>query len=185
MNTNKLIYLFIPYALLSATFILIATQGIISSLPTVQERAYQNWFNDMEPQIWTNMENEKFLALPAISITTPTSRYLCAPTTWGCAVSVNQEQILRYLSLLNVSRAMRSAKGLTKSPSSESSIEVTIHQKANYDTHLCPLPSDSTTGHQGSFNAPVFTGILPENEGGIVLQNLLSLVEHSCLKIPS
>lgn len=165
----------------SATFILIVSLGILSSVPTVQERAYRKWFNEIEPQLWTNHEKENPLPLPSISIITPTNKYICAPKGSNCAVSVNQEQILRYLRLIEVSRAMRFAKA---QPESQSHIEIGIYQETHNSPGPCSGPIDLIANTQSNFGNRIFTGIVVERDSGITLGNLLSLVEHSCAKNP-
>jgi hypothetical protein len=183
LNKKKQNYFFITYAVLSTTFILIVSWGILSSLPTVQERAYRKWFNGVEPRLWTSQEDENPLSLPSISITTPTTRYICAPKESGCSISVNQEQILRYLRLIEVSKAMRSTKAPGHLLASGSSIEIRIHEGNKNRPIACQLLSKSATSTQESFGEPLFTGIMVENKSGIALQVLLSLVEHSCVKL--
>jgi len=156
---------------------------MFSLIPTVQEKAYSRWFNEIEPKLWGNEENRVSLSLPSIVITSPTSRYLCSSNEYGCTVSVNQEQLLRYLRLIEVSRAMRLTKPAKQTEKPQHTIEIRIYSEAQEQTSLCKSISNSDSGSRPGLPPSLFSGIVAEKDSGITLRNLLSLIEHSCARV--
>lgn len=159
---------------------MIVNRNILASLPTVQERAYSQWFIQIEPQLWKSDEKTP---LPSIMISTPSSEYLCASKKHSCMGSVNQEQILRYLRLIEVSRAMRLTEPLQNTEELKHAIKIRIYQNADVPTSLCTSPPDWKDDRQINLGHHLFTGIVMETHRAIPLQNLLSLVGHSCIRI--
>jgi hypothetical protein len=175
-------FLFITYALLSVIFILIINRSILSSIPTVQEKAYGRWFDRIEPLLWTSDENRP--PLPAIVISTPSTQYICASKEYGCTVSLNQEQILRYLRLIQVSKAMRFSRPSQQKKATSSGIEIRIYQGIRGKFSRCENPLDSKTDSRNGLGDPLFSGITVEENSSIIFRNFLSLVQHSCFKVP-
>jgi hypothetical protein len=159
----------VSYALLSAVLILLFNRELLVSITTVQEKAYRRWFKELEPQLWTNQEITAHL--PSISIFTSTNKYVCTPKPSNCSNSITQEQILRYLGLIDVSRAMRLAEPLLPPSGSIPQIEIRVYQGSENGTSTCQVDTESIARSLGK---PLFTGIVVESEGGIILRNLLS-----------
>jgi len=166
LATKSNLSLFTTYIFLSTALVIHASLSILQSLPTVQEVAYRNWLHKIEPLFWTNLENESQKPLPSIQITTPTDNYFCIiKKEVALPNSVNQEQILRYLQLIETSKSMRhKTMSNLGAAAQDRLVEVKIFE-------------DTTT-------TPLFTGIVEEGIGGISLKLLLSLANQYCSKTP-